>query len=230
MDLQTLKMDHHHRRSNSKSKSKSISNYIPKKPHKFTKKRLESAHQSVAGDDSLHLPIDLEEFSLLPDIPEAHPFRGSAESFVTSLSPELLPSSETISPAYLSPLHSAITASKDEADDVSLGLCASAESKNSNDIIALEAEIVVNHLRQALSQVAKATDVDLPSKMLLNALIEMVVEQFDALPEERDRFAEVTTKKIRVVFLTLLAWLLAMFAVFLFGSRGRSSVTGPPPT
>ncbi|KAF5950809.1 hypothetical protein HYC85_012802, partial [Camellia sinensis] len=130
----------------------------------------------------------------------------------------------------LTPLSSTITVDKDEVVYVSVSHCRSAESKTSADIVSVEAEVVVNHLKQARIQVMNSTNADLQSKKLLNALIEVVIEEFNALPEEKDRLSELVSMKTRVVFMIFLVWVVAVLMFLHFSSRGQSSFSELPPT
>ncbi|CAL5395785.1 unnamed protein product [Camellia sinensis] len=208
--LQTPKKEHQHSKIR---RSKSISEHS-KKPHINSQKCLNSVFTSVSED--------LIEFSSISEISEDNQLREFTESFIASPNQVISPSLETFSLSDLTPLSSTITVDKDEVVDVSVSHCRSAESKKSADIVSVEAEVVANHLKQALVdvsvshcrsaeskksadivsveaevvvnhlkqariQVMNSTNADLQSKKLLNALIEVVIEEFNALPEEKDR-------------------------------------------
>ncbi|CAL5395788.1 unnamed protein product [Camellia sinensis] len=209
--LQTPKKEHQHSKIR---RSKSISEHS-KKPHRISQKCLNSVFTSVSED--------LVEFSSISEISEDNQLRESAESFIASLNQVISPSLETF-------LSSTITVDKDEVVDVSVGHCRSAKSKKSVDIVSVEAEVVVNHLKQARIQVMNSTSADLQSKKLLNALIEVVIEEFNALPEEKDRLSQLVSMKTRVVFMIFLLWIVAVSMFLHFSSRGQSSFSEPPPT
>ena len=143
------------------------------------------------------------------------------QSFIASPSPMLSPSSETVASSNLTPLSSTITSDSPFKNS---------ESKDSDDIVAVEAEMVVNHLKQAQIQVMNSASTDLRSKKLLDALIRVVIEEFNVSPEEKDHFAEIVTMKTRVVFLSFLLWILVVSVIFLFRSGVRSSFAEPPQT
>ncbi|KAL7220837.1 hypothetical protein ACSBR2_013683 [Camellia fascicularis] len=226
--LQTPKKEHQH--SNIR-RSKAISEHS-KKPRRISQKCLNSVFTSVSED--------LIEFSSISEISEDNQLRESAEvnpnftsqlnSFIASPNQVISTSLETFSPSDLTPLSSTITVGKDEVVDVSESHCRSAESKKSVDIVSVEAEVVVNHLKQAQIQVMNSTNADLQSKKLLNALIEVVIEEFNALPEEKDRLSELVSTKTRVVFTIFLLWIIAVSMFLHFSSRGKSSFSEPPPT
>ncbi|KAI8010939.1 hypothetical protein LOK49_LG06G03410 [Camellia lanceoleosa] len=216
--LQTPKKEHQHSKTR---RSKSISEHS-KKPHRISQKCLNSVFTSVSED--------LVEFSSILEISEDNQLRESTESFIASPNQVISPSLETFSLSDLTPLSSTITVDKDEVVDVSVGHCRSAKSKKSVDIVSVEAEVVVNHLKQARIQVMNSTSADLQSKKLLNALIEVVIEEFNALPEEKDRLSELVSMKTRVVFMIFLLWIVAVSMFLHFSSRGQSSFSVPPPT
>ena len=143
------------------------------------------------------------------------------QSFIASPSPMLSPSSETVASSNLTPLSSTITSDSPFKNS---------ESKDSDDIVAVEAEMVVNHLKQARIQVMNSASTDLRSKKLLDALIRVVIEEFNVSPEEKDHFAEIVTMKTRVVFLSFLLWIVVVSVIFLFRSGVRSSFAEPPQT
>lgn len=216
--FQTPKKEHQH--SNIR-RSKSISEHS-KKPHRISQKCLNCVFTSVSED--------LIEFSSISEISEDNQLRESAESFIASPNQVISTSLKTFSPSDLTPLSSTITVDKDAVVDVSESHCRSAESKKSVDIVSVEAEVVVNHLKQAQIQVMNSTNADLQSKKLLNALIEVVIEEFNALPEEKDRLSELVSMKTRVVFTIFLLWIVAVSMFLHFSSRGQSSFSEPPPT
>ncbi|GFZ11467.1 hypothetical protein Acr_22g0008650 [Actinidia rufa] len=82
--------------------------------------------------------------------------------------------------------------------------------KNNDDIVSVEAEMVVNHLKQAQIQVMNSASTDLCTKKLLDALINVVIEEFNVSPEEKDHIAEIVKMKTRVVLLSFLLWILVV--------------------
>lgn len=224
--LQTPKKDQHphaNRRS-----SKSISNYTSKKTHQISKKCLDSAFTLVSEDVSLESP--LIELSSISEITDDHPLDESAESSILTLSPVISPSPETVTPSDLTPLTSSITGEEDEPNNLSVFRSSFVESKNSDAMVAVEADMVVNHLKLARIQLKNSTDADISSRKLLDALIKLVIEEFDGLREENDRFAELVTMKRRIVFVSVFLWILVS-VIFLFRScGGKSSFSEPLPT
>ncbi|KAL6970220.1 hypothetical protein U1Q18_029922, partial [Sarracenia purpurea var. burkii] len=196
----------------------------------ISKKHLNSVFTSDSDDVPLPLRKDSIEFSSISEIPEDYQLGESAESFVASVDPLFSPSLESSALSDLTALTSTITADNDEVGDNSVGHCNSAESKSRVDIVSVDAEMVVHHLKQARVQIRNSTNADLQSKKLLDALIEGVIEDFNALPAETDRFAELVSMKTRVVFVSFFMWILAVSAVLIFSSGVRNSFTEPPPT
>ncbi|KAA8527356.1 hypothetical protein F0562_034929 [Nyssa sinensis] len=222
--LQTPQKEHQH----ANRRSKPISNHA-KNHQKISKKCLNSVFALASEDFSLESPKDSIDFSSISEISDDNQIGESPESVIATMNPVLSPSSETVSLSDLTPLSSSITVVKDEADNVSVNRCGFSES-NSVRTGPVEAQIVLNHLRQARIQVLNSADADLQSKKLLDALIKVVIDEFYGLPEERDRFAELLSTKTRIVFLSFSLWILAVLAVFLFSSSVQSSFIEPPPT
>ncbi|GFZ13893.1 hypothetical protein Acr_24g0000830 [Actinidia rufa] len=213
--LQTPKNDH----QEANRKSKSIYDHT-KKPQKISKKCLDSVFSLVSDNVSLESPKDSIEFASISEISDDHQLGESAESFITLPSPMLSPSSETVASSNLTPYSSTITSDSHFKNS---------ESKDSNDIVAVEAEMV-NHLKQAQIQVMNSASTDLRSKKLLDALINVVIEEFNILHEEKDQFAEIVAMKTRVVLVSFLLWILVVSVIFLFRPRVQSSFPEPPPT
>ncbi|XP_057487631.1 uncharacterized protein LOC130773710, partial [Actinidia eriantha] len=162
---------------------------------------------------------DSIEFSSISEISDDHQLGESAESFIASLSSMLSPSLETVASPNLTPLWSTITLDMNQAGDDSSSHFKNSKSKNSDDIVAVEAEMVVNHLKQAQIQVMNSASTDLRSKKLLDALINVVIEEFNVSPEEKDHFAEIVKMKTRVVLLSFLLCILVVLVMFLFRSE-----------
>jgi hypothetical protein len=91
-------------------------------------------------------------------------------------------------------------------------------------------EIVVDILKRNRTQVLNSSDVDPQSKKILDALIEIVIEEFYNRPKERDRFAELVSIKIQIVLLFFFLWMLAMAVAFFFGSGVQHSSSKHLPT
>ncbi|PSR97883.1 Zinc transporter 8 like, partial [Actinidia chinensis var. chinensis] len=171
----------------------------------LAKKCLESVFSSVSDDFALESLKDSIEFFSISEISDDHQLVESAESFLASLSPMLSPSSETVASSNLTPLSSTITSDRNQT------------------------EMVVNHLKQAQIQVMNSASTNLRSKKLLDALINVVIEEFNVSPEEKDHFTEIVTMKTLVVLLSFLLGILVA-VMFLFRSGVQSSFTEPPPT
>lgn len=95
---------------------------------------------------------------------------------------------------------------------------------------SLEAEIAVGVLRRARTEVSNFADMDSRSKKLLDALIEIVIQDLNTLPPQGDQFADLLSAKTRILFLCSLLWILVL-AVILFSSSGAlGPSTRPLPT
>lgn len=142
------------------------------------------------------------------------------QSSILSPSPVISPSPETVALYDLSPMMSTVTGEEDEPNSFSVFRSGFAESKGNDDIVPVEADMVVNHLKLARTKLMNSTDVDVSSRKLLDALIKTVIEECDGLHEEKDQFAELVTMKRRVVFVCVVLWILVVSVIFLFRSCG----------
>ena len=95
---------------------------------------------------------------------------------------------------------------------------------------SVELEIVVDILKRNRTQVLNSSDVDPQSKKILDALIEIVIEEFYNRPKERDRFAELVSIKIQIVILFFFLWMLAVAVAFFFGSGVQHASSRHLPT
>ena len=84
--------------------------------------------------------------------------------------------------------------------------------------------IVVDFLKIARSQGLNSVDVDTRSKKLLDALLSIIVDEFYAQPEEKDRSDELIAKKTKIVLLCFVFWILAMAMTFFFSTRVENSI------
>lgn len=95
----------------------------------------------------------------------------------------------------------------------------------------VEAEVVTDHLGRALFQIMNSGDVDRRSKKLVEALVQIVINDFEGLPEEKDMHYGSVTAKCRIMLLCLFMWILiASVVVFLNTGIVSSSFSVPPPT
>lgn len=138
--------------------------------------------------------------------------------------PSLFASSESSLPSDLTP-SSTITADMDES-----GQLYGTIEPTGLKIGSVESEIVVNILKRNRTQVLNSADVDPQSKKILDALIEIVIDEFYTRPAERDRFAELVSIKTQIVLLSFFLWILAVAVAFFFGSGVHNSSSGPLPT
>ena len=83
---------------------------------------------------------------------------------------------------------------------------------------------MVDFLKIARSQGLNSVDVDTRSKKLLDALLSIIVDEFYAQPEEKDRSDELIAKKTKIVLLCFVFWILAMAMTFFFSTRVENSI------
>lgn len=95
---------------------------------------------------------------------------------------------------------------------------------------SLEAEIAVSVLRQARNEVMNFANMDSRSKKLLDALIEIVIEDLHTVPPESDRFAELLSAKTRLVFWCFSFWIFVVAVSLLFSSGAQGSFNRSLPT
>lgn len=84
---------------------------------------------------------------------------------------------------------------------------------------SVEVEIAVNSLRRALTQVLQSTDVGHQSKKLINASMSIIVEDFLAIPQERDQIAQLISVKNHVLFLCVFLWFIVLAIAFFLVRR-----------
>ncbi|XAR56979.1 hypothetical protein NMG60_11024968 [Bertholletia excelsa] len=238
--LLTPKKDHLPNRR-SKSKSKSVPNHT-KNPvgvqsksllplhAENGKKGLELAVTSVSEDFLLETPRDSIDLSSISEITQDHELCESAGSRMASPNPVLLPSSETVAQFDLASLSSITAEGIDGAGQVSDGYYTVAGSKDGTDLVSMETEMVVNCLKQTRLRVMNSINADLHSQRLMAVLIDEIVEAFGDLPENKGWCFVLFSIKTRVLFLTFLTWILAVFLVFFFSFGIRNSYNEPPPT
>ncbi|KAE8076656.1 hypothetical protein FH972_015292 [Carpinus fangiana] len=194
-----------------------------KKLQKITKKSLNAAFTSVSEDDleSSKESVDLSSISEIADFDHSGEI---AESFLMAENPSLFGSSESSIASDLTP------SSKITADMQEPGQLYGTIEPTGLKIGSVELEIVVDILKRNRTQVLNSSDVDPQSKKILDALIEIVIEEFYNRPKERDRFAELVSIKIQIVILFFFLWMLAMAVAFFFGSGVQHSSSRHLPT
>lgn len=161
-----------------RSTFKAISQHT-KQTQNFSKKSLNSVFTSVSEDALL---ADSIEFFPISEV--YNQLSDSAESCIGSPDSFISPSSNT----DLAPLLPTVTAdNKQKAGDI-INHINSTEIKNCAGIVSVEAEMVMHHLKQAQIRHMSSANSDLQTKKLLDALIVLVIEEFTALPEEKDQF------------------------------------------
>lgn len=200
-------------------RSKSISTDLTKKPLKATRKNLNSVFESQAAAAASFS----ESSSAISDDPNLL-IDSSAEDLL--LIPETSPSSETVDQT---PLSSTVISDKFKectGSNIRCGISLISDVKFG----FVEAEMAVKYLREAQMQVVNATDIDIRYKKLLDALMNTVVEEFYGLPDDKDWYNNIVSKKFHLVTLTFLLWVIAVFIGFFFRLGENNSFYGTLPT
>ncbi|KAI4334994.1 hypothetical protein L6164_013684 [Bauhinia variegata] len=93
-----------------------------------------------------------------------------------------------------------------------------------------EAEIAVNFLRKAQSEILNSANAAPQYQKLLNEMMKIVIQELCTLPKERDHSAELLSRKKQVLFLSLLIWIIGVSLVIFFISDVSRAFKGPLPT
>ncbi|CAB4262525.1 unnamed protein product [Prunus armeniaca] len=201
-----------------------LANRVSKK--NIPKKSLNTVFSSVSEDVTVDTSKNSLDSTPVSEISEVNDDGDIAESLMLVPDQALSASSETSFSSDLIPSPEA-NVDKDEPDHVSLSIGKSSEFVASN-FGSVEAEIVAGFLRKARTQVLNA-GLDTKSKKLLDAMLEIVIEDFHTLPVKRDRAAELLSAKSYIMIVCFLLWIIAL-GVLMFSSGGRSNFRGPLPT
>ena len=94
----------------------------------------------------------------------------------------------------------------------------------------MEADVLANLLKEARLQVLNSADVNTKNKKLLDTLIKIAVDDFFAIPQERDGVVELVSMKHRIVFACFVVCILAVSVILFFNSEPQRPFIGPPPT
>lgn len=206
-------------------RSKYISADQTKKPLKSTRKNLNSVFESQAAANAASFSESSIGSSLISSaISDDHNLLAQDLLFITS------PSSEAVdSLADLTPFSSTVTSD-------SFKECTGSNNPTGIPQIGdvkfgfVEAEMAVKYLREAQMQVVNATDIDIRYKKLIDAVMNTVVEEFYGLPQDKDWYNAVVSKKFHLVTLTFLLWIIAVFIGFFFRLGKSDSSYGTLPT
>ncbi|XP_027172089.1 uncharacterized protein LOC113771720 [Coffea eugenioides] len=165
-------------------------------------------------------PKDWNDFASIMEKSDENLLSESAENGIDLLSPDTSLALATVASSDLSPL-SSITMSDEheEATDTT-------DPSTTGSLTSVEAELVVKLLNRAI----KSRGTNLKTKKVLDALVNLVVEEFIQLPEEKDSFNELMAKKANLVVLSFLLWTIAVFAALFFSGSQRSFSGAIPPT
>ncbi|KAH0704382.1 hypothetical protein KY285_018660 [Solanum tuberosum] len=190
-----------------------------------TRKNLNSVFESQAASSFSQSSIGTS--SLISD---DHSLLTESAAEDLLLIPETSPSSEAVDPlADLTPLSSTVTSDRFKE-------CTGSNSRSGIPQISdvkfgsVEAEMAVKYIREAQLQVVNATDIDIRYKKLLDAVMNTVVEEFYGLPEDKDCYNAIVSKKFHLVTLTFVLWIIAVFIGFFFHSGEEHSFDRPLPT
>lgn len=199
-----------------------------KKPLKNAKKSLDGAFISATQGVSPEIIKESSDLSPVSEISDANHCSQTASISVLALNPVVSASTEISSLPDMTPNSNTITIT-DDLGSISTdcyGVNKQCSSKI-GQVEGLEADIVVNLLKQARIEVSKA---DVQSKKLLDALIKVVIDEFYNLTGEKDLTNCFVSMKGRVVCLCFLIWSFAVSGFLLFDLGLGSSGGGPPPT
>ena len=123
---------------------------------------------------------------------------------------------------------SRITIFDDETCDSSVDNC-----KGLGDNSTVETEMVSNFLKQAGVEVLSSSEIHPSSKKVLDALVEVSVREFHALPDEADKIDFLILNRSRILAFSFVVWLMISLSMILFSvglSTTSSSSLYPPPT
>ncbi|XP_057809761.1 uncharacterized protein LOC131024258 isoform X2 [Salvia miltiorrhiza] len=183
----------------------------------------------TVSDPNRNLQKSLKEFSEASDdnsfaesaensLASAHPAKTqSLESdAVSDLTSTLSSSSLTATPYKHVSIETAYT-DKPEMDSIKMGG-------------SVEAEVVIKHLREARVQVLKSKDIG-PSKNVVEALINIIIEEFCGSVYEEDEWLDkLLSSKRNQVSLICIMVLFSLLMVWFLSSSSNGSLTGPTPT
>ncbi|KAI3522656.1 hypothetical protein L1887_00608 [Cichorium endivia] len=204
-----------------------------------------TSDQSLVPGKSVALEHPEESVGIDP-ISEAFVFgkkqsNESIESYIVSLNQFASPTSAIQSSVQqtpsscTSPALSSITTvetipfSSPKTAEASLVHVSSDDGATTVQTNSFKLESVVKHLRESMFQVLHSADIDPNYKKLLDALSNMIIEEFYGLHEERDMSVNLFSKKIKIAMLSFLLCTIAVSSGFFLLSNG-SCYDGPPPT
>ncbi|KAF5738775.1 hypothetical protein HS088_TW13G01676 [Tripterygium wilfordii] len=143
---------------------------------------------------------------------------------VSELNNVISASSETSILSDLTPTSMRTTKENEQVEFSAINLATGASNG-----FSVKAEIVANLLIEARSQVLNSVGADHRSKRLLDTLVNIVVDDFFTLPEEKDLCLQIVFKK--AVLICFMFWMvLAIVALFFLGSVAQGTSARPLPT
>ncbi|XP_038876305.1 uncharacterized protein LOC120068561 [Benincasa hispida] len=196
-----------------------------RKPQKIAK--CLTATFSSLSDDKIQ-PISKEDFSPISVVTDINQIPDIDSNFLQGVNPAFSASCETSLFADLSP-SSVVSFDNEQLDKVPVNFSGSNDMDEAS-AGSVEVQIAVNSLRRALTQVLQSTDVDHQSKKLIDASMSIIVDDFLAIPQERDQIAQLISVKNHVLSLCVFLWIIVLAIAFFLGSGVKSSFIGPLPT
>ncbi|KAK7412874.1 hypothetical protein VNO78_04580 [Psophocarpus tetragonolobus] len=192
-----------------------VKDFPSKKSNKVIDKSLNAAFASVSDDFSDSSPIS--EISYANRNEDITNFLLEEPSSLTLLSSDL-------TPKKTSDTTGVVISSTD---------CIGADKIDSSKFNSVEAEITVNFLRNAKTEIFNSVDAaPLRRRELMDGIIEYVVQnlQINTLPKETDQFTHVLSMKNRMLFLCTFIWVIGVSTVLFFTLDTRNLYKGPTPT
>ncbi|XP_027062548.1 uncharacterized protein [Coffea arabica] len=170
-------------------------------------------------------PKDWNDFASIMAKSDENLLSESAENGIDLLSPDTSLALATVASSDLSPL-SSITMSDEHEEATDTTDPSTTMNSETGSLTSVEAELVVKLLNRAIN----SRGTNLKTKKVLDALVNLVVEEFIQLPEEKDSFNELMARKANLVVLSFLLWTIAVFAALFFSGSQRSFSGAIPPT
>ncbi|KAL1537262.1 hypothetical protein AAHA92_29795 [Salvia divinorum] len=197
---------------------------LKRNPRKTAKKSRNPVVKADSEDDSAVLESP-KEFSEASD---CSPFAESAENFLTSVHPTETQPSEPLPVSDLTSTLSStsVTATPYKHDSLETTYTKILQVDSFKTAGSVEAEVVINHLREARLQVLKSKDAG-PQKKLVEALINIVIEEFHGgLYKENEWLDKLLFRKFSWAFLVFIPLLMVWF----LDCSSTGSFPRPTPT
>ncbi|KAG8370548.1 hypothetical protein BUALT_Bualt14G0128600 [Buddleja alternifolia] len=195
----------------------------------IAKKSLNPVFKAVSEEESAFSESPKEVSKVFDE----NPFSDSPENFLAPVNIVNTPSSETGAISDLtSPSFSSLSITSDKYSVVNASGTKHEHPKSDSfkEVESIEAEMVIKHLREARVHVLKSNDVG-PSKKLLDALIDVIIEEFyGGLDEEKEWLDKLLSTKANLIFLSFMLGIFAVFVFWFSNSGAKEFVTELTPT